>query len=162
MCLTYLNIDCKVGVPVIEETFLYSNHIKGRPTEKVIGNHILKLLADHGFDVKDCRGQAYDGAAIMSSQTKGASSVIKNEQPLADWVHCRNHCINLAIAFAWKNTSVTNFMDRLTSVCYYFENFPKRLQYFEGFIDYYKDELSVAASGRSRVIGLSKTRWVER
>ena len=28
-------------------------------------------------------------------------------------------------------------------------------------INYYKDELSVAASSRSHVIGLSKTRWVE-
>ena len=98
----------------------------------------------------------------MSSQTKDASSVIKNEQPLADWVHCRNHCINLAIAFACKNTSVTNFMDSLTSVCYYFANSPKRHQHSERFIDYYKDELSVAASSRSHVIGLSKTRQVER
>ena len=69
--LRYLNIDRKIGVPVIEETFLDSNHIQGRPTGKVIGNHILKLLADHGFSVKNCRGQAYDGAAVMSSQTKG-------------------------------------------------------------------------------------------
>ena len=160
LCLRYLNIDRKIGVPVIEKTFLDSNHIQGRPTGKVIGNH--KLLADHGFDVKDYRGQAYDAAAVMSSQTKGASSVIKNEQPLADWVHCRNHCINLAIAFACKNTSVTHFMDSLTSACYYFANSPKRQQYFERFIDYYKEELSVAASSRSHVIGLFKPRWVER
>ena len=50
-----LNIDRKIGVPVIEETFLDSNHIQGRPRGKVMGNHILKLLADHGFDIKDCR-----------------------------------------------------------------------------------------------------------
>ena len=98
----------------------------------------------------------------MSSQTNGASSVIKNEQPVADSVHCRNHSISLAIAFACKNTSVTNFMDSLTSVCYYFANSPKQKQYFERFIDYYKDELSVAACSRSHVMGLSKTRWVER
>ena len=49
----YLNIDCKIGVAVIEETFLDSNHIQGRPTGKVTGNHILKLLADHGFTVVD-------------------------------------------------------------------------------------------------------------
>ena len=98
----------------------------------------------------------------MSSETKCASSVIKNEQPLADCVHCRNHCINLVIAFACKSTSVTNFMDSLTSVCYYFANSPKRQQYFERFIDYYKDELSVVASSRSHVIGSSKTHCVER
>ena len=119
-------IDRKIDVPVLVEIFLDSNHIQGRPTGKVIGHHILKLLADHGFNVRDCRGQAYDSAAVMSSQTKGASSVIKNEQPLADWVHCRNHCINLGIAFACKNTSVTNLMDSLTSVCYYLANSPKQ------------------------------------
>ena len=57
--LRYLNINCKIGVPTIEETFLDSNYIQGTPIGKVIGNHILKLLADHGFNVKDCRGQAY-------------------------------------------------------------------------------------------------------
>ena len=66
LCLRYLNIDRKIGVPVIEETFLDSNHIQGRPTGKVTGNHILKLLADYGFN----------GAAVMNSQTKGTLSVI--------------------------------------------------------------------------------------
>ena len=57
LCLRYLNIDHKTVVPVIEEIFLDSNHIQGRPTGKVTGNDILKLLAD------------------LSSQTKGTSSV---------------------------------------------------------------------------------------
>ena len=91
LCLRYLNIDHKIGVPVIEEIFLDSNHIQGRTTGKVIGNQILKLPAEHGFNVKDCRGQAYDATAVMSSQTKGASSLIKSKQLLTDWVHRRNH-----------------------------------------------------------------------
>ena len=62
MCLRFLNIDRKISVPVIEETFLDSSHIQRRPTGKVIGNHTLKLLASHGFNVKDCCRQAYDGA----------------------------------------------------------------------------------------------------
>ena len=90
----------------------------------------------------------------MSSQTKG-TSVTKNEQPLADWVNCRNHCINLAIAFACESASVTNFFDSLTIVCYYFANSPKRQQYFERFIDSNKDEISLAASSRNHIIGLS-------
>ena len=53
-------------------------------------------------------------------------------------------------------------MDSLTTFCYYFANSPKRQQYFEWFTDYYKDELSVAASSRSQVISLSKTRRVVR
>ena len=37
-------------------------------------------------------------------------------------------------------------MDSLTSVSLYFANSPKGYQYFDWFIDYYKDELSMAAS----------------
>ena len=72
LCLRYLNIDHKIGAPVIEEIFL-------------------------------------------DSKRRG-SSVIKNKQRLADWFRCRNYCINLAIAFACKNASVTNFMESLTNV----------------------------------------------
>ena len=71
----------------------------------------------------------------------------------------KNHCINLAIAFACKNA---NFFDSLTIVCYYFANSPKRQQYFERFIDSSKDEISLAASSRNHIIGLSEIRWVER
>ena len=53
-------------------------------------------------------------------------------------------------------------MNSSTSVCYYFANSPKLQQYFERFIDYYKDGISVAASSRRHAIDLSKTRWVER
>ena len=70
--------------------------------------------------------------------------------------------INLAITFTCKNASVTNFMNSLTSVSLYFANSSKRDQYFERFIDYYKDELSMAAISCSHVIAFSKTRWVKR
>ena len=52
-CLSYFIIDRKIGVLVIEKTFLDCNHIQGRPRRKVIGNQILKLLADHGFNAKE-------------------------------------------------------------------------------------------------------------
>ena len=71
LCLRYLNINHKSGATVIEETFLDSSHIQDRPTGSFIRNHILTFFVDHGFNVKDCRGKACDGAAAMSSQTKG-------------------------------------------------------------------------------------------
>ena len=53
-------------------------------------------------------------------------------------------------------------MDDLTSLCYFFANSPKRQQDFETFIDYHKDELSISDSNEKHVIGLVKTRWVEK
>ena len=79
----------------------------------------------------------------MSSAVKGASEVIKNpeKQPLAEFVHSRSHCLNVAIVFACKKDVVNKFMDDLTSLCYFFANLSKRQQYFETFIYYQKDEL---------------------
>ena len=53
-------------------------------------------------------------------------------------------------------------MDDLSSVCNFFAESPKRQQYFENFIDFYKKDLKVCESNRIHIIGLSKTRWVER
>ena len=61
--MRYLNLDYKIGI--------LSNHIQGRPTGKFIENHILKLLANLGFNVKDYHGQAYNDATVMSKKTKG-------------------------------------------------------------------------------------------
>ena len=54
----------------------------------------------------------------MAIEAKGASAVIKGQQPMADSIHCKNHCINRTTAFACKNDTVSNFMDDLTSVSY--------------------------------------------
>ena len=66
--------------------------------------------------IQDCRRQAYNGASAMSSAIKGASTVIKRKQSLAEFVRCRSHCLNLAIVFACKNNVVSKFMDDLTSL----------------------------------------------
>ena len=85
-----------------------------------------------------------------------------SKKPLAEFIHCRSHCLNLAIVFACKNDVVSKFMDDLTSLCYFLQNWPKRQQYFETFNDYHKDQLSISDSNKKHVIGLAKTRWVER
>ena len=73
LCNLYLN--CTKERPDIEEVFLVSTYISGRPTGENIGQHILYLLDSHGIMIEDCRGQAYDDA--MSSAVKGAPAVIK-------------------------------------------------------------------------------------
>ena len=99
----------------------------------------------------------------MSSQLKGRGGeaghqLLKSDSHFfAEWVHCRSYCINLAMTFASKNRHVTDFMDILTSVCYYFANSSKRHQYLERFIEHYKNELSLSESSRRFVIGLCET-----
>ena len=63
--------------------------------------------------------------SAISNEASGAVSVIKKEQPLAEYTHCRNHLLNLAISYACENQSIKKIMDNLTSVCTFFENSPK-------------------------------------
>ena len=155
--LRYINVE-----PRIYKTFFDSAHIKGRPSGQTIGKTILEMLENCGINVSDCRAQAYDGAKVMSSEISGAATFIKKQQPLAEYTHFHSHAINLAISFPCKNKSIQKFMDNLTIVCYFFENSPKRQQYFELLINFYDEKLQLNETTRKDIIGLSKTRWVER
>ena len=103
LCLRYANLLQEK--PTIQETFLDSLHVQGRPTGATIGNHILNILLKHLIDLKHCRAQVYDRASAMASKSKGVSAVIKRQQPHAEFVHCRSHCINLAAVFTCKTKS---------------------------------------------------------
>ena len=95
----------------------------------------------------------------MSSK---ASGVIRKEQPLAEYTHCRNHILNLAISCTCKNQSIKKILDNLTSLCIFFENLPNRQKCFEYFWEFNKVNLNLPETKRKKVIGLVKTRWVQR
>ena len=79
------------------------------------------MLKTREIDIKNCHALAYDSSSAIASDAKGTSAVIKGQKPMADSIHCRNHCINIAIVFACKNETVMDeFMDDLASDCYFF------------------------------------------
>ena len=45
--------------------------------------------------MKNLRGQTYDGAAKIKGAYKGCQALIVEKQPLAIYVHCGAHCLNL-------------------------------------------------------------------
>ena len=53
-------------------------------------------------------------------------------------------------------------MAALTSVCFFFANSSKRQQYFEKIIDFRKKIVKDSETNRRHIIGLLKTRWIER
>lgn len=48
-----------------------------------------------GIDINNCRGQCYDNASNMSGTYKGVQARIKQINPLAEWVPCAAHTLNL-------------------------------------------------------------------
>ena len=47
--------------------------------------------------VSSCRGQSYDGAAVMSGHLRGVASLYKEEEPAALYGHCLAHSLNLCL-----------------------------------------------------------------
>ena len=61
-------------------------------TGEHIGNRLLKFYTENGLDIRECRGQCYDGATNMQSQKRGVVSFILNESPRAVATHCCSYC----------------------------------------------------------------------
>ena len=85
--------------------------MKGRTSGKNLGQNIVEILRSNEIAMADCREQAYDGAAAMSSDRCGSEAEVRKEAPNAAYTHCRSHVINLAIVAACKNRSISNMMD---------------------------------------------------
>jgi len=60
----------------------------------------MAALKEWGLHLDDIVGQGYDGAASMSSERVGLQARIRAEAPLAVYVHCSGHSLNLVIALA--------------------------------------------------------------
>lgn len=58
--------------------------------------------------MKNCRGQGYDGASVMSGSKSGVQKRILSVVPNAPFVHCCAHNLNLVISDAAKSTQVAN------------------------------------------------------
>ena len=67
-------------------------------------------------------GQAYDGAAVMSSEIAGIQAKIKEISPLAVYTHCFAHSLNLSIAASCKVQEVRNLIGLINESYFFLSN----------------------------------------
>ena len=74
-----------------------------------IGLHKLTTNSsqEKGLDTKNCRGQGYDGAAVMSGMYSGFQKKIQDVAPHAFYVHCASHNLNLVLKDAMEGVTET-------------------------------------------------------
>ena len=84
-----------------------------RANASTICRSILESVSDTSvsLDPSNIRGQAYDGAAVMSSSRAGVQAKIKETAPLAMYTHCYAHCLNLTIAATCNIPKVRSLID---------------------------------------------------
>ncbi|XP_069482144.1 zinc finger MYM-type protein 1-like [Ambystoma mexicanum] len=71
-----------------------------------IANIVKDVLCRQGLSLAMLRAQTYDGAANMAGKYHGAQAIIRQQQPLALYVHCGAHCTNLVIQAAAQQCSI--------------------------------------------------------
>ena len=103
----------------IREEFLTFIKLE-RITGEAIAENILAFLKENNVPVTNMRGHGCDGASNMSSCTSGVQARIKKEAPLATYVHCNGHCLNLVISKSCALPQVRNVIERLKNSCRFF------------------------------------------
>ena len=154
VCLRFLVCDGKL--PSITEVFFDFVSLE-RTTGQKIAEGIMESLRKYGIDILKCRGQAYDGAACMSSEAKRVQGQLKRVATRALYTHCKSHALNLSITASCKDPPIRNMIDTVNAIFLFFDNSGKRQRFFERVLDRRNP-----TSSKHKLLGLCKTRWVER
>ena len=132
---------------------LCDSGVSGKALAKVIKDSVKEI----GLDMKDCRGQEYDGAGNMAGKCAGAAARIHSEYPLAIYMHCTSHKLNLCVASSCSVQMVKNMMDTVRVISDFFNNSPKRQAALEK-----KIEDLLPAAKHKTLINVCHTRWIAR
>ncbi|KAL4120834.1 hypothetical protein QTP88_013452 [Uroleucon formosanum] len=118
---------------------------------------IKNVLISNGLQLECLRGQCYDGAASLRGAYKGVQSRIKEENPLALYVHCNAHILNLCLLDLSKQIShVRNVFGTLSTLHNFINASSKRQAVFDNM----RSKLNMKmGDGSSTLESLSDTRW---
>lgn len=158
VCVRY--IDVSDGNVTANENFLGFLHAKSTKAEP-LADLLLGFMNEHDLPVMKLRAQGYDGASNMSGRKNGVQALIRQHAPEALYVHCKAHCLNLAIVHSCKEPCVRTMMATVQEVGFAFEYSAKRLECF-------KDELSTnehvkdTMERTTKLKTLCETRWISR
>ena len=153
LCLRFVD-QSSPNDPHIKECLINFMHLE-RTNATMISREILESLSEPStsLDPSNIRGQAYDGAFVMSSGKEGVQVKIKEISPLALFTHYYAHRPNLSIATSCKLSEVRNLIGLINEAYLFLNNSPKRQQLFELTLQEYLPENS-----HSKLPGLCKTR----
>lgn len=142
--LRYVKPD---GVPV--ERFFCFLDIVNHDGEYLF-KKIMEVLDKYDINIMDCRGQCYDNASNMSGIYSGVQARLLAVNPLAVWIPCAAHSLNLVGVEAAKCCLLAvNFFGLLQCIYNLFSSSTKR----------WSKLLEHLPLGAYVVKNLSKTRW---
>ena len=139
--------------------YIECESITGEALCEDIKNTLLKL----NLRLEDTVSQTYDGAANFSGHIKGCATKFQNTVPHAEYYHCSNHDLNLALCHTCHSIpEIRNMLSCVTELGL-FKFSPKRSKRLEVMIeDENKNRGSDRKINTTRVMVFCETRWIER
>lgn len=142
----------------VHETFIGLYDCSDGTTGEGLANMLLDVFMRCGLSLSNLRGQAYDGAGNMAGIYNGTQSHILRLQPLAPYVHCASHCLNLVVMSAMNSHPLTrDSVNLIHEIGVFVNNSPKMKAAFSNSVDR-MGESHQAVSIRP----LCPTRWLVR
>eukprot|EP00102_Acyrthosiphon_pisum_P023154 XP_016660364.1 PREDICTED: 52 kDa repressor of the inhibitor of the protein kinase-like [Acyrthosiphon pisum] len=120
------------------------------------GENAKLCLNSCGIDYSKMYGQGYDGASNMSGKFKRVQTIIRNKYPMALYVHCAAHTLNLAVSSSCEQQDIRNCLGVVEKMHCFF-NTPKRHSILLEAVA--NSDLNPSSKSLKR---LCVTRWVER
>ena len=150
--LRYVNSDNE-----IQEDFLGFVHLGEGLSGEALSESILKKIESLGLDIKNCRGQCYDGAGSVAGARNGCSAHILRKISKALYTHCFSHRLNLGVSKSTKIVSVSNMMENIKAISDFFRNSEQRQRVFTKYVDEFNPN-----SPKDKLKDVCRTRWIER
>ena len=97
-----------VCIRLVDENFaVHEDFIAMYPLERTTADHIVAVLKNclisMHLQIKNARGQCYDGSSTMAGEKIGVATQIKALNSKCLYTHCCGHALNLAVADAIKS-----------------------------------------------------------
>lgn len=121
---------------------------------------VTEYLRAHNIALENCRGQSHDNASVMSGIYNGFQKLIRDVSPLAFWIPCFAHSLNLAGTDVMSCClEAKKFFDFLENIYVFFSSSSTRFSILR---QHMKDALQ---SIEDRILNpkrVSTTRWSSR
>jgi len=123
--LRYVEID----TPTQHEHFLTYIKVASQNSES-LSAYILDELDKCGLNPNNIVSQGYDGASVMSGRCSGVQTRIRAIAPMAVYVHCYAHCLNLVLVYSTKSVPQASEFFALLEILYVFMSTSNNIKFF--------------------------------
>ena len=152
LCLCLRFIDCVDDKHRIREEFVEFQSAVDLTGEGLAAK-ILRIIHAHQLDVQHMVGQGYDGAASMAGCFSGVQKKIRDAAPLATYVHCASHVLNLVLNTGSSVSDTRNMFGTVREITTFINDSAKRRTVAR---------IALGDNGGRALVTFCETRFVQR